>query len=381
MWGATGRGANLIVTLDISIHAPRVGRDAQNGNCPSCKQYFNPRAPCGARHVFLEQWPEAKIISIHAPRVGRDLQRLFSNWRVLFQSTRPVWGATFPLSEPSALGADFNPRAPCGARRVHRRVRFQHCNFNPRAPCGARLCHGTGRVKAPKFQSTRPVWGATNPSLRQLAQRTYFNPRAPCGARRSTKTSDGGTTYISIHAPRVGRDPMFPSQPLPCIYFNPRAPCGARPNKNLALLDQVVFQSTRPVWGATYAVAQNLFGDCISIHAPRVGRDVDAVRTAVHNILFQSTRPVWGATAIGGIVNYSYTISIHAPRVGRDSKFDDFTPSNLHKRYKRVLARPKNTREKGKIKQKLAYIHAFSAFLGCEGSGTFCALVLRTQYR
>lgn len=74
-------------------------------------------------------------------------------------------------------------------------------------------------------------------------------------------------------------------------------------------------------------------------------------------------------------------ISIHAPRVGRDSKFDDFTPSNLHKRYKRVLARPKNTREKGKIKQKLAYIHAFSAFLGCEGSGTFCALVLRTQYR
>jgi len=67
--------------------------------------------------------------------------------------------------------------------------------------------------------------------------------------------------------------------------------------------------------------------------------------------------------------------------VGRDSKFDDFTPSNLHKRYKRVLARPKNARGKGKIKQKLAYIHAFSAFLGCEGSGTFCALVLRTQYR
>ena len=97
----------------------------------------------------------------------------------------------------------------------------------------------------------------------------------------------------------------------------------------------------------------------ISIHAPRVGRDrlpITMPRTMSR-------------------------ISIHAPRVGRDSKFDDFTPSNLHKRYKRVLARPKNTREKGKIKQKLAYIHAFSAFLGCEGSGTFCALVLRTQYR
>ena len=100
-------------------------------------------------------------------------------------------------------------------------------------------------------------------------------------------------------------------------------------------------------------------GTCtISIHAPRVGRDKGGL----------------GAVLV-------LVISIHAPRVGRDSKFDDFTPSNLHKRYKRVLARPKNTREKGKIKQKLAYIHAFSAFLGCEGSGTFCALVLRTQYR
>ena len=98
--------------------------------------------------------------------------------------------------------------------------------------------------------------------------------------------------------------------------------------------------------------------EAISIHAPRVGRDHTDEQLQPHT-----------------------EISIHAPRVGRDSKFDDFTPSNLHKRYKRVLARPKNTREKGKIKQKLAYIHAFSAFLGCEGSGTFCALVLRTQYR
>ena len=119
-----------------------------------------------------------------------------------------------------------------------------------------------------------------------------------------------------------------------------------------------IFQSTRPVWGATKNYGNNRY-----------------------SYAFQSTRPVWGATDPDGDEITYVLISIHAPRVGRDSKFDDFTPSNLHKRYKRVLARPKNTREKGKIKQKLAYIHAFSAFLGCEGSGTFCALVLRTQYR
>ena len=111
-----------------------------------------------------------------------------------------------------------------------------------------------------------------------------------------------------------------------------------------------------------------------------MGRDDVASYYPHQMTLFQSTRPVWGATVQADDTEFLVRISIHAPRVGRDSKFDDFTPSNLHKRYKRVLARPKNTREKGKIKQKLAYIHAFSAFLGCEGSGTFCALVLRTQY-
>ena len=143
--------------------------------------------------------------------------------------------------------------------------------------------------------------------------------------------------FISIHAPRVGRD-TFVGQEMTASFL---------------------FQSTRPVWGATLSVQGLGLFRCISIHAPRVGRDN-------HGVPF---------------VSKQVSISIHAPRVGRDRKFDDFTPSNLHKRYKRVLARPKNTRKKGKIKQNLAYIHAFSAFLGCEGSGTFCALVLRTQYR
>ena len=186
-------------------------------------------------------------------------------------------------------------------------------NFNPRAPCGARHITNWILNANARFQSTRPVWGATSGCHGPLLYAWDFNPRAPCGARQ--RRCKGRSTHG---------------------YFNPRAPCGAR------LCQKLLFVGRSD----------------ISIHAPRVGRDMLSSKTAV-----------------------SQPISIHAPRVGRDSKFDDFTPSNLHKRYKRVLARPKNTREKGKIKQKLAYIHAFSAFLGCEGSGTFCALVLRTQYR
>ena len=254
---------------------------------------------------------------------------------ILFQSTRPVWGATWRLEAVLAICLFQSTRPVWGATKTSGFITL-YCIF----------------------QSTRPVWGATCKGGSQPKDSVYFNPRAPCGARR----------------------PPF------CLYpyyknFNPRAPCGAR---HLTLWRPsyiTLFQSTRPVWGATVPCCANhpiitLFQSTrpvwgatlkrrlldgrtfISIHAPRVGRDPEAA--AAHK---------------------DEQISIHAPRVGRDSKFDDFTPSNLHKRYKRVLARPKNTREKGKIKQKLAYIHAFSAFLGCEGSGTFCALVLRTQYR
>ena len=56
----------------ISIHAPRVGRDAL------------------APGVFTEGY-----ISIHAPRVGRDLPSGGTAGQALtFQSTRPVWDAT-----------------------------------------------------------------------------------------------------------------------------------------------------------------------------------------------------------------------------------------------------------------------------------------------
>ena len=208
------------------------------------------------------------------------------------------------------------------------------------------------------FQSTRPVWGATLGLLRK-AGIIVISIHAPRVGRDLRCGKTHTHIYISIHAPRVGRDDSIPGgKGYPPISIH--AP---RVGRDLSHRFQTV-------------------GRWISIHAPRVGRDQPVHSQFSPDFVFQSTRPVWGATCerrrYGGVY---VVISIHAPRVGRDSKFDDFTPSNLHKRYKRVLARPKNTREKGKIKQKLAYIHAFSAFLGCEGSGTFCALVLRTQYR
>ena len=179
----------------------------------------------------------------------------------------------------------------------------------------------------------------------------------------------------------MGRDAGQRSVTVGSPEFQSTRPVWGATIETSSPLSNLRFQSTRPVWGATEVETSTTRVNLFQSTRPVWGATIPNLETIPQRAGFQSTRPVWGATRKVTWFSTLPTISIHAPRVGRDSKFDDFTPSNLHKRYKRVLARPKNTREKGKIKQKLAYIHAFSAFLGCEGSGTFCALVLRTQYR
>ena len=82
--------------LDISIHAPRAGRDRRSSRPRPSSLYFNPRAPCGARRGRRADAFRALHISIHAPRAGRDVR----------------------TSRTGMCLGHFNPRAPCGARRA-----------------------------------------------------------------------------------------------------------------------------------------------------------------------------------------------------------------------------------------------------------------------
>ena len=190
----------------ISIHAPRVGRDYPALTPARTPAYFNPRAPCGARPhecriryqkrkfqstrpvwgaTFIASLsPDFLAISIHAPRVGRDYgQAYLTRYAAIFQSTRPVWGAT-----PKPADAVFCPVISIHAPRVGRDYtgadgRSRACHFNPRAPCGARPKYVKTTTWLKRFQSTRPVWGAT------------------CRRHKPSRQD-----HISIHAPRVGRD-------------------------------------------------------------------------------------------------------------------------------------------------------------------------------
>ena len=79
--------------------------------------------------------------------------------------------------------------------------------------------------------------------------------------------------FISIHAPHTGRDDIAQRWERGTINFNPRAPYGARQIGYIMVYDLEIFQSTRPIRGATaYSRAMD-GGQDISIHAPHTGRD------------------------------------------------------------------------------------------------------------
>ena len=187
----------------------------------------------------------AETISIHAPLVGLDGgAHLVGVEAAGFQSTRPLWGATTPHAQRGTTGAisihaplvgrdccdwtlpnhrcNFNPRAPCGARRAnHHPSAYIRLDFNPRA-------RQNQVATVEPFQSTRPLWGATPERGNTIGQNAFQSTRPLWGATLPEYAESG------LH-----RD------------FNPRAPCGARPPPLYKIEDDGSFQSTRPLWGAT----------------------------------------------------------------------------------------------------------------------------------
>ena len=58
----------------------------------------------------------------------------------------------------------------------------------------------------------------------------------------------------------------------------------------------------------------------ISIHAPHTGRDTAQINAVGEATIFQSTRPIWGATQSDTLNRKAAKISIHASHMGRDSR-------------------------------------------------------------
>ena len=229
VWGATSHKKASNTSAFISIHAPRVGSDGNGKRLAGESSYFNPRSPCGERHLGLK-------FALYSPK---------------FQSTLPVWGATPGQFLVDCTRCHFNPRSPCGERRSSSRPRRFPATISIHAP---RV--GSDQAKEQmiggyfEFQSTLPVWGATTATGFCVGCILDFNPRSPCGERPTKKTSppsesgfqstlpvwgatsgivtSGPFCGISIHAPRVGSDRVRRRAKCKIFDFNPRSPCGER---------------------------------------------------------------------------------------------------------------------------------------------------------
>ena len=269
------------------------------------------------------------MISIHAPLAGRD-----ALWR-----------------QPTNLGP-ISIHAPLAGRDVPGRS-SPRCpsDFNPRAPCGARQRDVAQHKEATRFQSTRPLRGAT-----------------PGHGRR------GNVLPISIHAPLAGRDtpshrgfitsslfqstrPLRGATPTPswstsppefqstrplrgatatittysnCEIFQSTRPLRGATFRFDAATGGHVFQSTRPLRGATVDNSPAVTTTYISIHAPLAGRDPNGSCWARTGERFQSTRPLRGATGRFFIAPFSGFISIHAPLAGRDVRYFGLMTAPAH---------------------------------------------------
>ena len=146
----------------------------------------------------------------------------------LFQSTLPVWGATFPFLRREAIPQDFNPRSPCGERQLIAYLNVRHKHFNPRSPCGERRASCNSSMIIGSISIHAPRVGSDLIEAIGAGGGANFNPRSPCGERPNDAAITIFAERISIHAPRVGSDAAINGVFPFFLDFNPRSPCGER---------------------------------------------------------------------------------------------------------------------------------------------------------
>ncbi len=215
----------------------------------------------------------------------------------VFQSTLPVWGATYRLNHSPRISMYFNPHSPCGERRNRGDGHPYRYQFQSTLPVWGATDTHVCMPRCLAFQSTLPVWGATWLWSRGTRSRMEFQSTLPVWGATKRFAVLARNHDISIHTPRVGSDGCC-HNPLGTgrKYFNPHSPCGERPD-SFQMLDSAIK---------------------ISIHTPRVGSDLLLMLLILVLGSFQSTLPVWGATILLHPPKMRIVISIHTPRVGSD---------------------------------------------------------------
>ena len=221
---------------------------------------------------------ERGVFSFQSTRPMRGATRMMMAERGVFsfQSTRPMRGATLHAATLAHFGR-ISIHAPHAGRDADDDGGKRRVLISIHAPHAGRDADDDGRKRRVLISIHAPHAGRDFTCCNTRPFRTNFNPRAPCGARLRYSLVDSVM-----------------------LNFNPRAPCGARlPISELARAAQI-FQSTRPMRGATI-VAMSLLLRIGTFQSTRPMRGATAsiILDALDSV-FQSTRPMRGATTWRG---------------------------------------------------------------------------------
>ena len=186
-----------------------------------------------------------------------------------------------------------------------------------------------GSVAIIRFQSTHPLRGATR-RLAKALELPLISIHAPLAGCDVLRNAGHNAINISIHAPLAGCDRTYKLEGRMenCISIHaPLAGCDVV-IMEIRCLDRISIHA--PLAGCdaererTKAVVQ------ISIHAPLAGCDQMHPPLARNRLLFQSTHPLRGATYAAVVFQDRFSISIHAPLAGCDGGHRNRAQLHLH---------------------------------------------------
>ena len=219
----------------VSTHAPLAGSDKFPGRSDKLVKRFQPTLPLRGATKLGTISAISLPFQPTLPLRGATASAWSRPWFYSVSTHAPLAGSDSTTSSASLRWSSFNPRSPCGERRLGCPVHpAGHLRFNPRSPCGERLAGNRSHAVAGRVSTHAPLAGsdAVDEPLAEVL--SSFNPRSPCGERQDEERTLA----------------------LTASGFNPRSPCGERLSNVSAFSAAFLFQPTLPLRGATSARSQ-----------------------------------------------------------------------------------------------------------------------------
>ena len=150
------------LSLRISTHAPRAGRDCKVLIIIGERENFNSRAPRGARLRTDHSYQQGIEFQLTRPARGATGCAMYRNYKNEISTHAPRAGRDKRQLTRTEYTEDFNSRAPRGARHPgHTRLTMQY-SISTHAPRAGRDNIAMFRRRiSERFQLTRPARGAT----------------------------------------------------------------------------------------------------------------------------------------------------------------------------------------------------------------------------